>query len=95
MSVGFPVDKNTIDQRVAAIAWQLRNTFNEVAIIKTWIDGKTDAELIALGYSQAEADLIQAAYTDLDNLRKVATGQQQQVGTNDFFFNAKKLLGLQ
>jgi hypothetical protein len=93
--VGFPTDKGTVDQRIASIAWQLRSTFEQVAVIKVWVDGKTDADLIALGYTQAEVDLIQAAYTDLDNLRKVAAGQQQQVGTNDFFFNAKKLLGIQ
>jgi hypothetical protein len=94
MSAGFPIDKGTVDQRVASIAWQLRNTFNEVSLIKAWVDGKTDAELIALGYTQAEADLIQAAYTDLDNLRKVATGQQA-TGASNFFSNASKLLGIQ
>jgi hypothetical protein len=95
MSVGYPTDKGTVDQRVASIAWQLRSTFDQIAIIKAWLDARTDPELSAIGYSAADITLVRAAYTDLDNLRKVATGQATQPATSDFFFNAKKLLGLQ
>jgi hypothetical protein len=95
MSLGFPTDKNTVDQRCAAVALNLRETLNQVANIKIWLDGQTDTALQNLGYSAGEVTTLRAAYTDLDNLRKVATAQGTQASANDFFFNAKKLLGLQ
>lgn len=98
MSVGFPTDKNTVDQRVASLAWQLRSTFDQIAIVKVWLDGQTDTQLGTsggIGYSAAEITTLRAAYTDLDNLRKVAHAQATQPAANDFFFNAGKLLGVQ
>jgi len=52
----------------------------------------TDA-LVAAGLSQADAGIIVASFADIAALYRVAHAQQQQVGNNDFFFNAKKLLG--
>jgi hypothetical protein len=95
MSVGFPVDKNTVDQRVGSLAWQLRSTFEQIAVVKAWLDSQTDAQLTALGYSAAEITLLRAAYTDLSNLGKIAHAQATQPAANDFFFNAGKLLGVQ
>jgi hypothetical protein len=95
MALGFPTDKNTVDQRCASVALNLRETLNQVANIKIWLDGQTDATLLALNYSQTEVNTLRSAYTALDNLRKVATAQGTQAVANDFFFDAKKLLGLQ
>jgi hypothetical protein len=95
MSVGFPVDKNTIDQRVGSLAWQLRSTFDQIQLVKSWLDGQTDAALTALGYSAADITLLRASYTDLNNLGKIAHAQATQPAANDFFFNASKLLGVQ
>lgn len=95
MAVGFPVDKNTIDQRVGALAFQLRSTLDQVQIVKVWLDGKLDSDLTALGYAAGDITVLRAAYTDLDNLRKVAHAQGTQAVANDFFFNAGKLTGVQ
>jgi phosphoenolpyruvate carboxylase len=99
MSVGFPVDKNTVDQRLASLAWQLRNTFNEIATVKAWLDTQTDAQLVAIGYSGSatagEVQIARTAYTDLNNLGKIAHAQATQATANDFFFWANKLLGVQ
>jgi antibiotic biosynthesis monooxygenase (ABM) superfamily enzyme len=95
MSVGFPTDKGTVDQRVASVAWQLRSTFEQVATIKAWLDTQTDQDLIDRGYTSGEVAVLKSAYTDLDNLGKVAHGQQAQSPANDFFFWAKQLLGVQ
>ena len=55
-------------------------------------DGGSSA-LQALGFSSSDAGLLIATFGDLAALYRVAHAQQQQVGNNDFFFNAKKLLG--
>lgn len=95
MSVGFSADKAAIDQRAGSLTYQLRETFNQVQTVKAWLDSKLDSDLTALGYSSAEVTTLRAAFTDLDNLRKVAHAQGTQAAANDFFFNAGKLTGLQ
>lgn len=55
-------------------------------------DGGSSA-LQGLGFSASDAGLIVASFGDLAALYRVSHAQQQQVGNNDFFFNAKKLLG--
>jgi hypothetical protein len=95
MSVGFPSDKITVDQRVGGLAFNLRATLDQIQTVKTWLDSKLDSDLTGLGYSAAEVTTMRAAFTDMDNLRKVAHGLQAQPGASDFFFNASKLTGLQ
>lgn len=99
MSVGFPTDKGTVDQRLASLAWQLRSTFDQIAVVKTWLDSQTDAQLTAIGYTgsatSGEVQILRTAYTDLSNLGKVAHAQATQATANDFFFWAGKLLGVQ
>ena len=55
--------------------------------------GGASSALQGLGFSASDAGLIVASFGDLAALYRVAHAQQQQVGNNDFFFNAKKLLG--
>ena len=94
MTVGFPLTKDQLDTRLGQVALSVRNGLSDAVQVKALIDGQTDAALIALGYTQAEVTLMRAAYTDLYNLNRVATAQAAQPAANDFFFNAKKLLGI-
>lgn len=94
MSIGYPTDKATIDARVGNSVIALRNQLEDVTRIKAWIDTQTDAQLIALGYVQADVDVLRPAFTDLANLAKVANGQATQAQANNFFFWAGKLTGL-
>lgn len=45
------------------------------------------------GFTAPQATLIMASFADIHALYQVAHGHQQQVGNNDFFFNAKLLMG--
>ena len=95
MSVGLPVDKNVIDNRVGNLAWQLRDQLNAVRRVKAFLDARTVQDLQALGYSETEANVLKSAFTDLDKLARVADGDEVQEQANDFFFWASKLTGLQ
>jgi hypothetical protein len=58
--------------------------------------GQTSADaLVAVGISAADAPLLVSTFGDLAALYRIAHGQQQQVGNNDFFFSARQLLGTQ
>ena len=94
MTVGFPLTQDQLNTRLGQLALQVRDSLADSAQLKALLDGQTDAALIALGYEQAEVTLMRAAFTDLYNLNRVATAQATQPAANDFFFNAKKLLGV-
>lgn len=94
MSVGFPQNKLDVDSRAGQLALTLRDTLRDVRNFKVFLDSKTDTELTALAYSAAEVTLIRAAYVDLDKLAQISSAAATQPAASDFFFNAKKLLGV-
>jgi len=80
-------------------AW---TSLEECRRFKLWLDDAihTDAILTAAPYNVQPADLtvIRAAFADLGGttgLWAVARGTHDPSGLNNFFFNAKKLTGLQ
>lgn len=92
---GIPITKDIVNSRVGYLTKQLRDTLNEITRTKAIFDDLGDDGLTALGFTLTEAQLIRAAFFDLDKVRQVATGQAQQVGNNDFFWNAKHLTGIE
>lgn len=93
MSVGFPTTKNDIDGQAGRLGLALRDGFRQVNDMKVYLDSLQDSDLTGLGYSAGEVTILRAAVTDLYNLGRVANAQQAQAAANDFFFNARKLLG--
>lgn len=94
MAVGFPQDRSAIDNRAGALATNARDLLTQIANFKVFLDSKIDTELNALSYTAAEITLLRAAFTDLDNLRKVATGAQSQPAASNFLFNSNKIVGV-
>lgn len=95
MSVGFPTDKANIDGKAGNIALQIRDGLIEASRMKAWLDSKTAQDLIALGYVQADVDALKSAFTDLDNLAKIASGTQGgQTAPNNYQFWSGKLTGV-
>lgn len=94
MTVGYSTDKGAIDARAGGLVVQLRNTFEEIARFKGWLDGKTDANLIARGYEQEDVDLLRASFASLAKLERVGRGQDTVPNADNFFFHAKNLTGV-
>jgi hypothetical protein len=93
MTVGYPQDKGSLDARSGGLALQMRELLTSIGNFKVFLDSKLDAELTSLGYSAADITLLRASFTDLDNLRKVATGAQTQPAASNFLFNSNKIVG--
>jgi hypothetical protein len=91
---GFQVTKDALNQRIGSCVVAGESWFEDVERIQAWLAGKTDAEVIALGYTSEEVSLIKSSFVDLDNLRKVAYGQQAQANANNFFFWGGRLRGV-
>lgn len=93
MTVGFPQDKATLDNRAGSVALSLRDIFLQIQNLNAFLGAKTDPELAALGYSAPEITLLRASFTDLNALRLVATGAATQGALNNFLFNSNKIVG--
>jgi len=93
MSVGATITKLTVDSTSGNVAATLKTSFDRVQAFKTWLDTQLDADLITLGYVQAEVDRLRSAYTDLDLLRQVFQGTATQATLKDFRAFAKLIWG--
>jgi hypothetical protein len=94
MSVGYVVDKAAVDRRAGFVAQSIRDALAEATKFKSWLDQRTVADLVALGYSNSEATLLKAAFFELDALSQVAHGAAPPAGPSDFFYNARLLIGV-
>ncbi len=94
MSVGFPVNKQIIDQTAGGLVDRLHKTFDGIESLKAWLDAHTDAEVEAYGYTTEDVAVLKSAITDLDKLRRIAAGVETQANVSDFFFWAARLTGL-
>jgi hypothetical protein len=99
MSVGFLANKNAIDSRAGNLVVAVRDNLRDCSAFCAWLQSaqQTDANLIALGYVQAEVTTLKAAFTDLggtgNSLYRIANGQAYVGSNNNFFYNAQLLTG--
>lgn len=100
MSVGFPADKGAIDARSGSLATQIRDLFTQISQFQSFLGTQTDAQLAALGYSgnttTAGTDIytLRSAFTQLNQLRAVATGGATLPAVNNFLFFSDQLTGV-
>ncbi len=100
MSVGFPSTKSDFDSRAGQLATAVRANLYNCSQFSALLQSSAfaDANLIALGYLQAEVTLLKAAFTDLggtgNSLYRIANGQAFVGSANNFFFNSNQLCGV-
>lgn len=101
MSVGRGMTKSDIDLRMASVVEQVWGALNLANQASLWLANTnivTDAALTTLGYTGAEITLLRAGINDLgsstNGLYGLAHGTKTQSSTNNFFFNAQQLTGV-
>lgn len=94
MAVGFPADKAAIDYKVGTLAVRLRDTLAEIERTDAWLAEKSIAELTAIGYTQADVDTLRAALGALAKYARIRDGRDTAPTVDDFFYYARKLMGL-
>src|SRR5260221_7645101 len=69
--------------------------FTRIQELKAWMDTQSDANLITLGYVQAEVNTLRSAITDLNTLASIFTGTVAQgVTPSDYRTFSKLLYGM-
>lgn len=101
MSVGRGLTKVDLDARAASMVEQVWGALNQANQLSLLLANTNiipnDAALISLGYIQAEVTLLRAAVNDLgssNGLWGVAHNLKTQPATNNFFFNAQQITGV-
>jgi hypothetical protein len=101
MSIGYPITKVDLDNRMGGMVVNLRNAFNDVVLFKALLDDATilpDATLVSLGYSgsvsSGEIKQIRDSFTTMSLLNTVSRGGSTVGSLVDFWFDAKHLAGL-
>jgi len=82
--IGIPVTKTLLDQTIGSVALELKDAMDRIETFKQFLDTKQVADLEALGYSTAEANTIQSAFADAEQLRLIFTGTQDLTVAKDF-----------
>lgn len=95
MAAGFSqLTKSQIDSRIGQVIVQLRESFEDVAVVKAWLDAQTDQVLTGFGYDNDDIANIRSAFAALDKLADVAVGGDTVPNADDFFFFGRRLTGL-
>lgn len=94
MSVGLPVTKEEVDTRAGDIARTFQRMFDDVAVMKTYLDATTEADLIALGYDANEVAVLKTAWADLAQLATIWVGTAALPAAKDFRQFARQLWGV-
>lgn len=94
MSIGIAVSKTQLDEVSGSIASDLRKVFDDINELNTWLLGKTESDLTAMGYTVGEVAVLKSAYADIAQLRTIFTGAANLTVAKDFRVFLKQLWGL-
>lgn len=94
MAVGTQVNKSVIDNRAGNIALQLKAVMDQVRDFDDYLDAIPNADLVAMGYTDAEVATLKSALNDLDQLRTIWEGGAALLTPKDFRAFQKQLWGL-
>lgn len=92
--VGIQIDKNAVNQTAGEICRRLNTVFRDVKSMQFYLAATADADLIALGFTQGEVNIIKSAFTDLNTLATVYEGTATQGTLKDFRAFARQLFGV-
>jgi len=94
MSVGLAITKDEIDIRAGDIARQFQRSFGDVLTLQQFLAATPNADLIALGYTDAEVADLKTAFADLMELGTIWIGDAALAAPKDFRVFVSRLWGV-
>jgi hypothetical protein len=95
MSVGYPLNKATLDSRLGYLTVTLRDVLDDWVTLKAQTDSLQDSDLTTMGYTAGDITAIRGIAAAMATLRSVAHGQATQSPASDFFFFSTKVTGVE
>lgn len=95
MSVGAAVTKAEVDNGAAACARQIFSAVKNIGEFKLWLDTMAVSDLVTLGYTTNEGNVLKSAFSDLADIAGIFQGSAA-VNTlpHDYRTFSKQLLGV-
>lgn len=93
MAIGIIPDKAAVDQRLGQCALAVNDALETAALLKAWLDTKSEADFVALGYTAGEYAQAVSALADLNQLRTIYRGDADLDTAKDFRTFARLLYG--
>lgn len=94
MPAGREVTKGQLDDALGTALVELNLSIRRLREIKEFVDGKTDQELVDLGYSAPEVAAVKSALADMGQLAQIYAGNANLTNAKDFRNFARRLWGL-
>ena len=94
MAVGYPKDKNSIDNLFGELAQSTNRNFRRAVELKTELDAYTDPQLTAIGYAAGEITVLRAMAADLVQLNGIYSGTATLGSVKDFRASLRPLWGV-
>jgi hypothetical protein len=93
MSVGLNPSKGEVDNQAGVIARDLDSATSRVLDFKNYLDGKQEADLVALGYTPEEVGILKSAFTDAAKLAAIFRGEIADPAVYDYRTFLKQIWG--
>lgn len=94
MAIGYPKNKDSVDNVVGELAQSINRNFRRAAQLKTELDSFTDPQLESLGYTPAEVTNLRAFATDVVQLNGIYTGAATLGAVKDFRVSLRRVWGV-
>ena len=92
--LGLGTTQTEINGRAGDLARSFQRSFDQVAMLKSFLDATPDANLVAMGFLQSEVTVLKSAVTDLAQFSTIWTGQQPLAAPKDFTVFVRQLWGI-
>jgi len=93
MSVGLNPTKADIDNQAGYIARDLDSATSRCLEFKDYLDGKQEADLVALGFTPEEVGILKSAFTDAAKLAQIFRGVIADPAAYDYRTFLKQIWG--
>lgn len=93
MSVGIQPTKQDLDNSMGTLAKDIKINLRRAKEFKQYFDAKSDLEIMALGYTQGEVNIIRGTFTDLNKLNDIFEGTVAHTPAADLRLWAKQVWG--
>lgn len=94
MAVGYPKNKESIDNWAGRLALSVNSNFRQGVQFKAELDLLTDANLTAMGYTSTEVAQLRTFAADMVQLNNIWTGGLALLVVKNFQANARALWGV-
>jgi hypothetical protein len=94
MAVGYAVTKPELDQRAGALAQTFQKAFEDVVTLHGYLSAAVNADLLAMGFTDAEVATLKTAIADLAHLGRLWVGAEALPEAKDFRTFVRRLWGI-